>query len=266
MICTQEPSVLTDVRPSASTLSVRRVPDAAVWMDVANASVGALRDPSRPRRSPAYSPSSPAVRGSVAPWPSFADRLPIASRQYARRYELLFGRRLARAAPKPHFAPPPRSTRRQVPHTVHRVQPCVSSALHNTSTFSSVPSYPSYSRPRLYDLLRGAAVVAPPPLRQLTPRPPTQYSPTYDPRRLLYLSSAFPMLPHGRTDGAACAHGHRDDAHPHAGARPTVPPRPRRAAASLRGLPLLLRRSLRDGTPGAMSCCWERSRARRSAT
>ena len=106
MICTQEPSVLTDVRPSASTLSVRRVPDAAVWMDVANASVGALRDPSRPRRSPAYSPSSPAVRGSVAPWPSFADRLPIASRQYARRYELLFGRRLARGAPKPNPAPP----------------------------------------------------------------------------------------------------------------------------------------------------------------
>ena len=48
------------------------------------------------------------------------------------------------------------------------------------------------------------------------------------------------MLPHGRTDGAACAHGHRDDAPPHAGARPTVPPRPRRAAASLHGLPSLL--------------------------
>ena len=52
---------------------------------------------------------------------------------------------------------------------------------------------------------RGAAVVAPPPLRNLTLRPPAQYSPTYDPRCLLYLSGAFPMLPHGRTDGAACA-------------------------------------------------------------
>ena len=31
---------------------------------------------------------------------------------------------------------------------------------------------------RLYDLLRGAAVIAPPPLRHLTLRPPTQYSPT----------------------------------------------------------------------------------------
>ena len=61
---------------------------------------------SLPHRSPAYSPSSPAACGSVATWLSFADRLPIASRQYARRYELLFGRRLARAAPKPHFAPP----------------------------------------------------------------------------------------------------------------------------------------------------------------
>ena len=111
--------------------------------------------------------------------------------------------------------------------------------------------------------VRGAAVVAPPPLRRLTLRPPTQYSPTYDPRRLLYLSGAFPMLPHGRMDGAACAHGHRDDAPPLAGARPTVPPRLRRAAASLRGLPLSI---ARDGTPGAMSCCWERSRARRSAT
>ena len=72
-----------------------------------NACVGALRDPLRPRRSPAYSPSSPAVRGSVAPWPSFADRLPIVLRRYALRYELLlFGRRLTRAAPKSHFAPP----------------------------------------------------------------------------------------------------------------------------------------------------------------
>ena len=41
------------------------------------------------------------------------------------------------------------------------------------------------------------------------------------------------MLPHGRTDGTACAHGPREDARPHAGARPTVPLRPRRAAASL---------------------------------
>ena len=56
------------------------------------------------------------------------------------------------------------------------------------------------------------------------------------------------MLPHGRTDGAACAHGHRDDARPHAGARPTVPPRlrargsvatraPRVSDASLAGTP-----------------------------
>ena len=41
-------------------------PDAAARMDVATACVGALRNPSRPRRSPAYSPSSPAARGSVA--------------------------------------------------------------------------------------------------------------------------------------------------------------------------------------------------------
>ena len=61
---------------------------------------------SLPHRSPAYSPSSPAACGSVATWLSFADRLPIASRQYARRYELLFGRRLARSAPKPNPAPP----------------------------------------------------------------------------------------------------------------------------------------------------------------
>jgi len=61
---------------------------------------------SLPHRSPAYSPSSPAACGSVATWLSFADRLPIASRQYARRYELLFGRRLARGAPKPNPAPP----------------------------------------------------------------------------------------------------------------------------------------------------------------
>ena len=42
-----------------------------------------------------------------------------------------------------------------------------------------------------------------------------------------------------RTNGrrCLCSHGHRDDARPHAGARPTVPPRPRRAAASLHGLP-----------------------------
>ena len=61
---------------------------------------------SLPHRSPAYSPSSPAACGSVATWLSFADRLPIASRQYARRYELLFGRRLACGAPKPNPAPP----------------------------------------------------------------------------------------------------------------------------------------------------------------
>ena len=35
-------------------------------------------------------------------------------------------------------------------------------------------------------MLRGAAVVAPPPLRYLTLRPPTQYSPTYDHRRPLF--------------------------------------------------------------------------------
>ena len=64
------------------------------------------------------------------------------------------------------------------------------------------------------------------------------------------------MLAHGRTDGAACAHGHRDDARPHAGARPTAPLRPRCAAASLHGLPLpIVCRSFCDGTLCATSCC-----------
>ena len=44
---------------------------------------------------------------------------------------------------------------------------------------SVVPfAFAAVSEARLYDLVRGAAVIAPPPLRHLTLRPPTQYSPT----------------------------------------------------------------------------------------
>ena len=84
-------AVLADVRSSASALSVRRVPDAAARTDGRRCLCSwTSRRRAPPRRSPAYSPSSPAARGSVAPWPSFVAS-PIASRRYAWRYELLLG-------------------------------------------------------------------------------------------------------------------------------------------------------------------------------
>ena len=84
-------AVLADVRPSASALSFRRVPDAAARTDGRRCLCSwTSRRRAPPRRSPAYSPSSPAARGSVAPWPSFVAS-PIASRRCAWRYELLLG-------------------------------------------------------------------------------------------------------------------------------------------------------------------------------
>ena len=95
-------------------------------------------------QSPAYSPSSPAVACSVRKQPSLLSsswRLDGVLPSFRH-----FERDVCAESHPLTFCGPLRSTRRQVPHTVHRVQPCVSSALHNTSTFSSVPSYPSYSR------------------------------------------------------------------------------------------------------------------------
>ena len=84
-------AVLADVRSSVSALSVRRVPDAAARTGGRRCLCSwTSRRRAPPRRSPAYSPSSPAARGSVAPWPSFAAS-PIASLRYAWRYELLLG-------------------------------------------------------------------------------------------------------------------------------------------------------------------------------
>ena len=60
-------AVLADVRSSASALSVWRVPDAAAWTDGRRCLCSwTSRRPPPPRRSLAYSPSSPAARGSVA--------------------------------------------------------------------------------------------------------------------------------------------------------------------------------------------------------
>ena len=90
-------------------------------------------------QSPAYSPSSPAVRISVetarlvASWRLLEGSLPS-----FRHFE-----RGVLTDPHPlTFCGPLRSTRQQVRHTVHRVLPCVSSALHSTSTFSSVARVP----------------------------------------------------------------------------------------------------------------------------
>ena len=150
-------AVLADVRPSASALSVRRVPDAAARTDGRRCLCSwTSRRRAPPRRSPAYSPSSPAARGSVAPWPSFVDR----SRRYAWRYELLLGE------------------------------------------------------------------VSRPPLRHPNFAPPTQYSPTYDPRRLLYRSGQLVLWCRDALSGVLLV------LRAPAGARPTALLRPRCVSAS----------------------------------
>ena len=73
---------------------------------------------------------------------------------------------------------------------------------------------------------RGAAVVAPPPLRNLTLRPPAQYSPTYDPRRLLYRSGQLVLWCRDALSGVLLV------LRAPAGARPTALLRPRCVSAS----------------------------------
>ena len=116
MICTQEPSVLTDVRPSASTLSVRRVPDAAVWMDVAMLVLvpfETLCAPAGARPTALLRPRYVSVSNQHVWLPARAFEGPLPS----------FRERGATRFPSTHFCGPLRSIRQRETLGVHSFRP-----------------------------------------------------------------------------------------------------------------------------------------------